>query len=456
MTQDSFTRREFLRVAAGAAALAATGPACGSGSGRPEPRRAQDATPKGGRTLRIVQWTHFVPAYDQWFDSFAERWGREHDTDVFVDHIGNADIAVRAAAEVAAGRGHDLFGFLVTPVAAFVDDVLDVNDVVEDIHDRTGPMLPFLERSVRDPKTGRYLAVPDFWGPNPVHYRPDLWDAIRPGLRPDSWEAILGAAPELKAAGTPVGIGFSSYVDSSLSVLSLLFAFGASLQNREGVLTLDSREAVEAVKLGVRLFHSGLSQDTLTWDDSADNRFLASGNGSLTIDAISAIRAVEKQDPPLAAKIALAPLPTGPAGRIGAVGPIQSYAIWKFARNPTAARQFLVDLVVGYREALLNSEFYNLPAFPGAVPDLPTILAADTVADPRDKYSVLASATEWSTNIGHPGYDNPAVAEVFSEFVVPRMFAAAARGELSAEDAVKTASAQAAAIFDKWRERGKI
>ena len=36
------------------------------------------------------------------------------------------------------------------------------------------------------------------------------------------------------------------------------------------------------------------------------------------------------------------------------------------------------------------------------------------------------------------------------------MFAAAARGEMTAEEAVEAAEAQIKPIFDKWRERGKI
>ena len=27
------------------------------------------------KTLTIVQWSHFVPAYDKWFDQFAKDWG---------------------------------------------------------------------------------------------------------------------------------------------------------------------------------------------------------------------------------------------------------------------------------------------------------------------------------------------------------------------------------------------
>jgi multiple sugar transport system substrate-binding protein len=127
-----------------------------------------------------------------------------------------------------------------------------------------------------------------------------------------------------------------------------------------------------------------------------------------------------------------------------------TYVIWKFARNQEAARQFLIDLAVDYRQAFERSGFYNLPSFPGAVTDLPGLLAREP------KYSLLTDAAGWSTNLGHPGYANAAVDEVFTQFVIPEMFATAARGEMSAEEAVAGAEAQMTPIFEKWRERGKI
>ncbi|CAM5211744.1 hypothetical protein CDEF62S_05049 [Castellaniella defragrans] len=27
------------------------------------------------KTLKILQWSHFVPSYDKWFDGFAKAWG---------------------------------------------------------------------------------------------------------------------------------------------------------------------------------------------------------------------------------------------------------------------------------------------------------------------------------------------------------------------------------------------
>src|SRR4051794_11659698 len=59
------------------------------------------------KTLSIVQWSHFVPEYDKWFDDFAKSWGGKNGITVTVDHIPVQNIPARAAAEASAGSGHD-------------------------------------------------------------------------------------------------------------------------------------------------------------------------------------------------------------------------------------------------------------------------------------------------------------------------------------------------------------
>ena len=51
---------------------------------------------------------------------------------------------------------------------------------------------------------------------------------------------------------------------------------------------------------------------------------------------------------------------------------------------------------------------------------------------------------------------NAAVDELFGRFLVPHMFAEVARGNMTAEDSVKAAETEMAAIYDRWREQGKI
>ena len=131
-------RREFVTTAGTAALAAALGPTILI-------RRAQ-------KTLKIIQWSHFVPTYDVWFDKYAKDWGTAKGVEVTVDHIALADLTTRANAEVAAQQGHDLFQFL-SPPGAFELQVLDMADVVKEAERQHGPLVDLCKRSTYNPVT---------------------------------------------------------------------------------------------------------------------------------------------------------------------------------------------------------------------------------------------------------------------------------------------------------------
>ena len=129
--KGGFTRREFIK-ATGVGVV-------GLGVGNVFiVRRAQAAPQK----LKILQWSHFVPRYDKdWFDNFAQKWGKANDVDVTVDHIGLAEIGARTAAEIGAGEGHDLIEWI-SPPAQFEPSVLDLTDVNKEAEKRFGKQHP--------------------------------------------------------------------------------------------------------------------------------------------------------------------------------------------------------------------------------------------------------------------------------------------------------------------------
>src|SRR5260370_40575665 len=97
----TLNRRKFLSVAAGA------GVAGGSLLTMLEARQAPAQI--RGTTLRILQWSHFIPAYDAWFDNtYTKEWGDKNGVKVRVDHIPHLELPARMAAEDAAGAGHDI------------------------------------------------------------------------------------------------------------------------------------------------------------------------------------------------------------------------------------------------------------------------------------------------------------------------------------------------------------
>jgi multiple sugar transport system substrate-binding protein len=119
MAEQRVNRRQFIK-ATGAGALAT-----GIGANIIVPGRARAAK----KTLKILQWVHFVPAYDEWFNKkLVKEWGEKNDTEVTVDNIGIAGIGPRATAEVAAQKGHDLF-LINWPPPSFEEQTVDMKDV---------------------------------------------------------------------------------------------------------------------------------------------------------------------------------------------------------------------------------------------------------------------------------------------------------------------------------------
>jgi multiple sugar transport system substrate-binding protein len=395
-----------------------------------------------------------VAGYDQWWDDvYTKEWGERNGVEVTVDHFDINQVPAHAEAEVAKQQGHDLFHFNQSSPVAFEDHVIDHREVVNEVEAKLGKMTPLTERSIFNPKTKKYFAFSHFWTPNPTHYRTDLWGPA--GSRPDTWEDVLVTGRRLKAQGHPIGIGLGQDPESNVTLLGLMHAFGASVQDEDTNVVINSRATVEAVKIGAELFRSAMSDEVLGWDITSNNRYLISGRGSLIVNSIAAVRALEAQDSALAAKIGLLPAPRGPAGTASPYL-VSKYVIWKFAQNQEAAKQFLVDLAAANREPFLRSQFLQLPSFPQAVADFAATVSNDAKAQPSEKYQLLVGAAKWSTNVGHPGYTNAAIDEVVRSSLISQMFAAAARREMSAEEAVKAAEAKIKPIYDTWRERGKI
>jgi multiple sugar transport system substrate-binding protein len=455
VTGSVFTRRDFLRLAAGGA-LAATGIGCSSGPDRAKAGAGATTTAgaKGRPALRIAQWNHYVAGYDRWWDDeYTKRWGEQNGIEVLVDHFDINQAPYHAEAEVASQRGHDLFQLILASPAPLEDDVIDHREIIEEVEAKAGKMVPFVERSVFNPKTNKYVGFPDYWLPNPVHYRTDLWEPT--GLRPDTWEDVLAAGSRLKTQGHPVGIGVGADPESNVTLMGLMHGFGAQVQDEEGRVVINSRATVDAVKMGAAIFRSAMTEEVLGWDITSNNRYLVSGHGSLILNSIAALRAIEAQDPSLAANVQLLPVPSASQGRLSPYV-VSIYVIWKFSENQEAAKRFLVDLAIAYREPFIQSQYLQLPSYPSVVRDFGDLVATDTRAQPAGKYGLLAGAVEWTTNVGHPGHSNAAIDEVVKAALVSQMFAAAARGELSAEEAVRAAEAKIKPIFEKWRAQGKI
>ena len=405
-------------------------------------------------TLRILQWSHFVPAYDTWYDNtYTKQWGAKNDTDVVVDHINLAQIPARAQAEVAAHSGHDIIEHL-SPQAGLEDQVIDHREIVEEVTRKVGRVSQLGYRSCYNPKTKKWHGFPQYYVPDPIHFRKDLWKQV--GIKPSTWDDVRKAAPKLKKLGHPVGIGMSNELDSNMALIALLQCYGAFIQDAHARVTINSKHTVEALKVMRDIYKRGETNEIFAWTASSNNQGYLAGRLSLAVNAISIIRSAEDGNPSLAAKTSIAPIPRGPVQRLGLEHVMGVNTIWKFAKNKKGARKYLVDLEVHYQQAFKHSKFYNFPAFRGAVHNYRKQLLADPHT-PHGKYAVLdLIARKYTTNIGYPGFSNAAINEIFNDSLIPQMFAEVAQSKMSAADAAKAAQHDFNQIFAKWRRRGKI
>src|SRR5712691_2593821 len=158
------SRREFLEKAGvGAAAIGAAGAAAPfSFAG---PLRYKGRWLSGN--LTALTWVHFVPSYDKWLDPWAKAWGEANDVQVTIEHINNTLLDTRAAAEVAAQSGHDLF-FNLHPMALYYDQVIDHASIIHEVGKTHGKYLPIAQASTYSTKLKKYFAVSDSYVPDPV------------------------------------------------------------------------------------------------------------------------------------------------------------------------------------------------------------------------------------------------------------------------------------------------
>ncbi|MDX2315440.1 MAG: extracellular solute-binding protein [Gammaproteobacteria bacterium] len=437
-------RRGFIKTALAGATLAGTGNLIFPRYGAAKPK-----------TLKIMQWIHYIPGYDKWFnESYVKEWGAKNDTEVIVDNISLAALNARADAEALANRGHDLFLFL-WPRPDLEQYVIDLKDVYDECIKTSGKPIDLAIGSSYNPKTKKYYGLSSSFVPGPIEYRKDLWDSV--GMYPDTWDDVrIGGARIKKKHNVSLGLGLASEIDSNMGLRSIMYSLGASVQDEEGNVALNSKQTLDAIKFVKAMYEESMTPDVFTWDASSNNRFMLTGKASLTMNAISITRTAEKDAPEMSKKIWLAKAPKGSIRRMGLQHVMNVHSIWKFAENIEGAKKFLVDYVSNSDKAFLASEFYNFPCFPKTVPDLKEQLAYDKRAYPTDKYKVLEDVQDWATNIGYPGYVNAGISEVFGSWIIPNMFRQAATGEMSPEDALNAADRKVQAIFNKWRAKGVL
>ena len=467
------TRREFLYLSS-AAVLAA---ACGNGTGGDTTTTTRASTTStagaGGEPavsfveprealsgeLKILLWSHFVPAHDTWFDPFVQEWGDMVGVDVTVDHIAVADVPAAIASEIQSGQPeHDLMQYIAV-LSQHEPSVVDMADVVAEAESRYGTMLDLTRRSSFNPNTGKFYAYAPSWVPDPGDYRRSLWDAVGLPDGPRTYDDLLRGGSEIFASeGVQLGIGMSQEIDSNMALRGLLWSFGAGIQDENENVIINSDATIAAIEYMNELFAGAMTPEVFAWNAASNNQGINSGELSYILNSISAYRTAQDEGLEVADDIWFTPALAGPETAVVASHVMYNWIVPDAPDvNVAAAQEFLLHYTENLAPVTWHSKLYDFPAFPDRVPALDGWLDDDPFgSNPATKLQVLKDSLDWATNIGHPGPANPAIGQIFGEAIIPVMFAEAAQGNKTPQEAVDDAEAQINAIFDDWRERGLV
>jgi len=418
---------------------------------------AQDRFPDDTE-ISLLQWSHFVPGYDDWFGSYTRAWGAANNVSVRVDHVNFAELPAALAAEIDAGQGHTIIELPSSP-ASFVKGLRDLSDINRQAKALYGEGFHHCEAVTYLPHVNFYFGFAAGYALNHGNYDIELWRDAGYPQGPLTYDDLLaGGRTIYEATGIPVGIGISPEIDSEMANREVIWSFGGSVQDVNGNVVFDSPATVAAVKYLAQLQNEAMTAEVFGWTGASNNQALVAGDVSFILNPDSAYRSLQRVDQAAASNIGFSPALTGPAGAFGGthnlISVIPSYVEGDELR---AAKKFLLDFAANYSDVTYHSELFNLPCFPDTVEELNGWLDEDPFGStPADKFAILKTAIDRAVNFGYPGYSSPAIAQVYSEHIIPNVIAEVALGEATAEDAVARASQRMEEIFARWRALGFI
>ncbi|HZA20327.1 MAG TPA: extracellular solute-binding protein [Actinomycetota bacterium] len=458
------SRRRFIQGVS-VTALAA---ACGRGEEAPTQQTPSGAAPEEvfnepasqlSGDLRLLNWSHFVPAHDEWFDDWATEWGEQVGVNVTVDHIDVTQIPARISSEIAAGEGHDLIMYIAT-LSQFEPSVHSMNDLMDEANSRFGEQVPLCQKSSFNPTTENYYAYAPAWTPDPGDYRKSLWEQADLPDGPSTWDELLeGGGQIFSEQDIQMGLGMSQEIDSNMYARALIWSYGGAVQDENENVTLMSDDTIAAVEYSKELFEGAMTEEVFAWNPASNNEGLVAGQLSYILNSISAWRTAQESIPDIARDIYFVPALEGPKAAIAAQHVMYNWISPTHSTNFDAAQEFLLHYTANLARVAYESKLYDLPGYPDQVPQLDGWLDEDPFAiegDDATKLQPLKTALDWATNLGHPGPANPAIGEINGTFVLPNMLARVARGRQEPEQSVEQAHQECEQIFTKWRREGLI
>ena len=374
------------------------------------------------RVLKIVHWKHFVPDYDKWFDVFAKEFGETHKCKVEVDYVATADLPTAIAADISRRGGHDVFHLNGTGAWLYDNVLVDVTDVANRLEKELGGWIPGASgiAEVR----GKWLCIPHWFIRYPFIINRGYFNKAGVDYNEKTtWNDLLAAGAKLKKAGYPFGIPISQTPDSNDNLYPLMLAFKAHMFDPAGNVAFARKEIQEVLRFGERLFKETMTDEVLSWDDTSNNRFIASGKGALVCNPISAYRTAAKDNPEVFQNLEIQKPPLGPSGVRIAGARTMSYGVFNFSKVQDLGKEFLYVLNRDSLKGMEASTGYNHPFLKALLKKPMPVIGHEP------KLTLEQDFTDWVKFIGYPGPMTKTATGMYAKFIIPTMFAEVCNGK---------------------------
>ncbi|ALA16700.1 MULTISPECIES: ABC transporter substrate-binding protein [unclassified Chelatococcus] len=429
------SRRDLLLGSAGLVAGAAGMSMLGS-----VPARAQSAmkfTPEQGASLRVLRWSPFVKGDEDAWLANTKKFTEATGVEVRIDKESWEDIRPKAAVAANVGSGPDVMWVWFDDAHQYPDKLLDVTDLANDLGSRYGGWYAGPEGYAK--REGRFIGLPLATIGNALCYRESWVKEAGFSEFPKDTAGFLELCKALKAKGHPAGFPHGKAVgDGNNYAHWLLWSHGGKMVDESGKVVINSPETIEALKYARELYQTFIP-GTESWLDVNNNRAFLAGEVSVTANGVSLYYAA-KNDPKLAemaADIRTTNLPIGPVGQTVELHQTTTAVIFKYSKFPQAAQAYLQFMFEAdqMNNWIQGSSAYccqTLKAFANN-----PVWTSDPVHAPYAKASDTLRPNGYAGPLGY------ASAAVMADYVLVDMFAEAATGQRTPEDAAKRAEQRA-------------
>jgi multiple sugar transport system substrate-binding protein len=322
------TRRDVLKQAGVAAALATTAPWW-------LVRRAHAA-----RREKLIVWSPvaLAPQVDKLLKeqcyAYAKQAGIKENELQYVE-VGTGQQIPKLVAALEAGNPPDVFrqGQGQGALYRAQGHLIEVTDVVEKMQQVPGGLFENSLKSVM--YKGKAYSVPQSVSPSPLVTRLDILEAAKVDP-PKTWEELIEVCKKLQKPPKLTGYGMclGLHTDTEGNVMDVIWAYGGKLVEADDkTVVLNSPGTVQAVKLIADMYlkHKIIPKGAISWDNQGNNKAYQSRQVIFVVNASSIYAHLAESDKELYDMTGMLPAPGGPAGQRDRVNTAEWFL---FRHNP--------------------------------------------------------------------------------------------------------------------------